>query len=65
MATGSEYPRRQFLQQGIAAVGASVAAPRVMATSALGDGDIDILSKRWGNPATFVLLEHLLDPRKR
>lgn len=30
-----------------------------------GDGDIDILSKRWGGPAPFVLLENLLDPKKR
>ena len=30
-----------------------------------GDGDIDIVSKCWGNPTTFVLLENLLDPKKR
>jgi hypothetical protein len=30
-----------------------------------GDGDIDILSKCWGSPTTFVLLENKLDPQKR
>jgi len=29
-----------------------------------GDGDLDILSKCWGNPTTFVLLENKLAPRK-
>jgi hypothetical protein len=30
-----------------------------------GDGDIDIVSKCWGNPTTFVLLENRRDPKKR
>ena len=29
-----------------------------------GDGDIDLVSKCWRKPATFVLLENKLDPRK-
>jgi len=29
-----------------------------------GDGDIDMLSKCWGDPTTFVLLENGLKSRK-
>ena len=29
-----------------------------------GDGDIDLVSKCWGKPTTFVLLENRLSPRK-